>query len=210
MDRIIACIRFGCASPDQRKHSIAKRSYRSDLGCIREPFQTVAKALIAIDPECQPVGQVEVALSLGAITRLFPAEAWQRPENAMGGPVFAGRAGEVRTKLDREEAEDASGGEDHFNLDAKIHASPQGHSVPYLDVRATVSRNGQPVREAIPLMPVVRQLRRDSVAGAESVRGPRNASRCALPRHRWVRVGDRMGRAAEGKARAGPGSRPGK
>ena len=71
----------------------------------------------SVTPAKQRVGRVEVEVSLGPIARMFAAEEWQQPENAGGGAVFAGRAGEVRENVAREDP--ASAPPDQFNFDAK-------------------------------------------------------------------------------------------
>lgn len=112
----------------------------------------------SITPSTQRIGRVEVELSLGSIARMFAAEEWEQPDNAVGGAVFAGRVHEVLLNLPRDTG-DVAGPADQFNLDAKICDPERHHPVPYLDVRAEVSRDGQAVLTDIPLVPVARPQR---------------------------------------------------
>lgn len=100
------------------------------------------------------VGRLRVDVAVGPIARMFPAEDWQRAENARGGAVFAERAGEVLENVDREPGPGGPTG--LFNLDAHIHDVGSGHPVPYLRVTATVRRGGDPMLTEVPLVPVAR------------------------------------------------------
>ncbi|MGH7733275.1 MAG: iron transporter [Gemmatimonadales bacterium] len=94
-------------------------------------------------------------MALGPVARMFPAEDWQREDNTRGGAVFAGRAGQVAVNVEREPAEgEAPAGQ--FNLDSHIRDAETGHPVPYLDVKVTVTRDGEAVYEDLPLVPVAR------------------------------------------------------
>ncbi len=108
-------------------------------------------------PSERRVGRLRVDVGVGPIARMFAAEEWQQPENAGGGAVFAGRAGEVRENVATEPAPDAAPA-DLFNLDAQIHDVESGHPVPYLDVRATVRQGGEVILD-VPLVPVARPRR---------------------------------------------------
>jgi hypothetical protein len=106
-------------------------------------------------PAERAVGRLRVDVAVGPIARMSAAEDWLRAENAGGGAVFAGRAGEVIENVDREPGPDG-GPAGLFNLDAHIHDVASGHPVPYLQVTATVRRGGDSVLSAVPLVPVAR------------------------------------------------------
>lgn len=106
-------------------------------------------------PKERTVGRLRVDVAAGPVARMFAAEDWQRPENAGGGAVFAGRAGEVVENVDQE-PDRAHPPDGLFNLDAHIYDSASGHPVPYLDVRVDVTRDGGPVLTDLPLVPVAR------------------------------------------------------
>lgn len=106
-------------------------------------------------PEAMTVGRLRVDVAVGPIARMFAAEDWRLPDNAGGGAVFDGRAGEV--------VEDVAGEPDpadpptgRFNLDAHIHDAETGHPVPYLDVHVDVATADGPVFTGLPLVPVAR------------------------------------------------------
>lgn len=104
-------------------------------------------------PAERRIGRVRVDVGLGPIGRMFDAHNWQAPENAGGAAVFAGRATEVIENIERETGVDPEG---FFNLDAHVYDVDSGHPVPYLEVSATVTRNGVAVLSDVPLVPVAR------------------------------------------------------
>lgn len=106
-------------------------------------------------PAERMVGRLRVDVAVGPIARMFAPEDWQRAENAEGGAVFAGRAGEVLENVDREPGP-GGGPAGLFNLDAHIRDVASGHPVPYLRVTATVRRGSDSVLTAVPLVPVAR------------------------------------------------------
>ncbi|WP_162308174.1 iron transporter [Segeticoccus rhizosphaerae] len=107
------------------------------------------------DPAVREVGRLRVDVAAGPIARMFAAEEWQRPENAGGGAVFAGRVTKVveNVEVEPDPADRPLG---LFNLDAHIHDTGSGYPVPYLRVRADVTRDGAPVLTGLPLLPVAR------------------------------------------------------
>lgn len=106
-------------------------------------------------PSERVIGRLRVDVAVGPIARMFPAEDWQREQNAGGGAVFAGRADEVVENVDHEPGQDA-GPTGLFNLDAHIHDVDSGHPVPYLEVSVSVNHEGHSVLAGLPLVPVAR------------------------------------------------------
>lgn len=108
-----------------------------------------------VTPVEQTVGRLCVDIALGRIARMYAAEDWQQSQNAGGGAVFAGRAGEVLENVDSEPApEVATPG--LFNLDAHVHDLDSGHPVPYLDAHVDVTKAGAEILKDVPLVPVAR------------------------------------------------------
>jgi hypothetical protein len=119
-------------------------------------------------PGEQQVGRLRVAVSLGPLARMFAAAQWRDPDNTGGGAVFAGREGRfARTWREPDPANFPRG---LFNLDVHIHDVDSGHPVPYLDVRADVSRNGAAV-----------------LTGLEMVLAPQGGGGTALRQQRRIR-----------------------
>ncbi|MGH3502784.1 MAG: iron transporter [Nocardioidaceae bacterium] len=104
-------------------------------------------------PSQRTIGHLKVDVAVGPIARMFEAATWLLPENAGGGAVFAGRAGEVRENVPAEPADAPPG---LFNLDAHVYDAETGHPVPYLDVHIDVARDGTPVLSDLALVPVAR------------------------------------------------------
>lgn len=106
-------------------------------------------------PDEQRVGRLRVAVSLGPIARMFAAAKWSDPDNAGGGAIFAGSEAAVAQNVVRE-PDPAGPPPGLFNLDVRIHDVNSGHPVPYLDVRADLSRNGDAVPTGFEMVPVAR------------------------------------------------------
>ena len=119
-------------------------------------FREVTEGMhVQATPTERVIGRVRLNVAIGPIARLFAAEAWRESDNHGGGGVFAGRVGEVVENVERE-PDPSHPPVGLFNLDAHAHDVDSGHPVPYLDVRACVSRDGVPVLPEVPLLPVAR------------------------------------------------------
>lgn len=113
-------------------------------------------------PGEQRMGRLRVTVSLGPIARRIAAAKWSEPDSAGGEAVFAGREAAVATNV-ADEPNPVSPPPGLCSLDVHIHDDDSGHPVPYLDVRADLSRNGDAVLSGFEMVPAARPAK--GVAG---------------------------------------------